>query len=151
MSIQQKLREQMKDALRAKDKVHLSVIRGLLTECMNELVSQKKKPNEELPDTDVLKVIRREVKKRKDSIEQFRKANRQDLVESEQAELAILDVYLPAQMSEEQILDIIDRKKAEMNITDTSKMGIFMGAVMKETGGNADGNVVKQLIEKSFL
>lgn len=151
MSIQQKLREQMKDALRAKDKVHLSVIRGLLTECMNELVSQKKKPNEELPDTDVLKVIRREVKKRKDSIEQFGKANRQDLVESEQAELAILDVYLPAQMSEEQILDIIDRKKAEMNITDTSKMGIFMGAVMKETGGNADGNVVKQLIEKSFL
>ena len=90
------------------------------------------------------------VKQRQDSIEQFRAGNREDLASAEEAELNILKTYLPAQMSEEQIRAMAESKKAELGITDKTKIGILTGAVMKATGGQADGNVVKQIVESLF-
>ena len=140
----------MIEALKAKDEVRLMVLRGLLTAFTNELVSQKKKPDEKLSDDEVLKVIKRSVKQRQDSIEQFTKGNRPELAEKETAELKVLEVYLPETMSKDKILKIAEAKKAELGIDDKAKMGMLMGAVMKETKGEADGSDVKSVVESLF-
>src|SRR3989344_7574612 len=154
MKLHQTLKEQIKEAMKAHDTVRLSVLRGLVASCTNELVSLKRKPTDELSDEEVLNVIRRGVKQRKDSIEQFSKGGRLDLVESEKAELVILETYLPQMMSEEEVLSFAKVKMTEMGldkISSTSspqaKIGMFMGTLMKELKGRADGDVVKKVVE----
>jgi uncharacterized protein YqeY len=150
--MQEKIQSQIAGAMRARDQVRLITLRGVLASFTNELVALKRKPTEKLSEDEAAAVIKRLVKQRKDSIEQFEKGGRQDLVDNEQAELKILEEFLPEQMSEEQIREIVrrlaDEKKAEMGEVDKSKMGQFMGAVMKETGGNADGALVKKIVEE---
>jgi uncharacterized protein YqeY len=148
MTLHETLKEQIKDAMREKDAVKLQTLRGLVSACTNELVNLKRTPQDMLSDEEVLTVIRRAVKQRKDSIEQFTAGGRPELAESEQAELNILETYLPASMSEEEVTRIALAKKEELGITDKSKMGQFMGALMKELKGKADGDVVKKVVEK---
>lgn len=150
MSLHQDIKGGVKQAMLAKDQVRLAVLRGLSAAFTNELVNQKRPPQEELSDEDALAVIKRSVKQRKDSIDQFVKGGREDLAEGEKAELAVLETFLPAQMSREEIQKIAEAKKAEMGATDKTKLGQLMGAVMKETKGNADGNVVKEVVESLF-
>ena len=137
----------MKDAMRAKDAVRLSVIRGIIAAFTNECVTLGKGPSGELSDEEALVVIRRESKKRKDSIEQFTKGNRPELAENESAELKIIEQFLPALMSTEQITPIIEKIKSELGITDKSDQGKLMQAVMQELKGKADGMTVKQVVE----
>lgn len=143
-----KIQEQIKDAMRAKDSVRLTTLRGILAAFMSEAMNLKRKPQDKLTDPEAVTVIKRLAKQRKDSIEQFTKGGRTDLAESEKAELAILEEFLPAQMSEEKLREVVLAKKSEMGITDKSKMGQLMGAVIKETGGQADGAVVKRIVEE---
>ncbi len=150
MTLQQQIRDGIKHAMLAKDSVRLNVLRGLISAFTNELVAQKRKPQEELNDEEAINVIKRNVKQRKDSIEQFKAGGREDLVASEEAELSILQTFLPATMSKEAIREIAEKKKAELGVTDKSKMGVFMGAVMKELKGQADGADVKEVIESMF-
>jgi uncharacterized protein len=147
MSLHTQIKEEVKSAMLAKDTVRLNTLRSLLAAFTNEAVAKKRKPSEELPDNEVLDVIRRAVKQRKDSIEQFRKGGREDLATSEEAELAVLSTYLPANVSKEEILKVAQAKKVELGITDKSGMGKLMGAVMKEFGGNADGTDVKEVVD----
>jgi uncharacterized protein len=144
----EKIQNQIPEAMRARDEVRLVTLRGMLAAFTNEVMSLKRKPQDKLSDDEAISVIRRLVKQRKDSIEQFKKGNREDLVKNEEAELKVLEEFLPAQMSEEQIREIILKKKAEVSEVDKTKIGQFMGAVMKETGGNADGALVKKIIEE---
>lgn len=144
------IKSQIKEAMLAKEAVRLSVVRGLVAAFTNELVAKGRKPTEELSDEETLAVIRRAVKQRKDSIEQFKAGGRNDLVEAESAELAILEKYLPKMMSREEIKKIAEVKKTELGIVDKSKMGQFMGALMKELKGKADGGDVKEVVEKLF-
>ena len=102
----------MKDAMRAKDAVKLSVVRGLISAMMNEAVQKGKGPDGVLSEDEVLTVIMRASKQRKDSIEQFTAGGRPELAESEKAELAILETMLPAQMSEAEIADAAKAKAA---------------------------------------
>ena len=150
MSLHTDIKNQIKDAMRTKDQVRLGVLRGLTAAFTNELVAQKRPPQEELSDADALAVIKRVVKQRKDSIDQFTKGGREDLAEGEKAELAVLETFLPAAMSKDEIRKIAEAKKAEMNVTDKAKAGILVGAVMKAAGGNADGNDVKEVVESLF-
>lgn len=143
-------KESVKEAMRAKDGVRLSVIRGLLTAFTNELVATKRKPTETLPNEDVMKVIARAAKQRKDSIEQFRKGNREDLASKEEAELKIIESYLPQMMSREEIEKHARAKQTEMGVTDKSKSGQLMGALMKDLKGKADGGDVKTVIDGLF-
>ena len=140
----------IKEAMLAKNTVRLGVLRGLVAAFTNELVAKRRKPDEILNDDDALEVIRKEARKRKDSIEQFEKGNRQDLADDEKAELAVLETFLPAQMSKEDVLTFVKVKQAEMGATDPSKKGQFMGAVMKDLKGKADGQVVKEVIDSLF-
>ena len=148
MALHTDIHDQLTDAMKAKDEVRLWTVRSMLTAFTNELVATNRKPNEELGDLEVLAVIKRLAKQRKDSIEQFQKGGREDLVAQEQAELAILDGYLPQMMSQEEIEPIARAKKEALGITDKSKIGQLMGAVMKELGGKADGGDVKAVVER---
>ncbi len=148
--IQTDIRDQIKVAMLAKDTVKLGVLRGLVTAFTNELVAKKRKPDEILSDEDALQIIGRQVKQRKDSIEQFEKGNRQDLAEAEKAELAVLMQMLPTQMSEEEIQNYVSVKKVELNPEPTAK-NQFMGGIMKELKGKADGALVKKVIDELFV
>ena len=147
MSLHQDIREQMKEAMKARDTLRLTVLRGLLSAFTNEAITKKKKPDEELSDEDVLTVISRGVKQRKDSIEQFEKGGRKDLAEAEKAELQILDTYLPAQMSRDEVVSYVKAKQKELGITDPTKKNQLMGMVMKELKGKADGMMVKEAVD----
>jgi uncharacterized protein YqeY len=148
--IHTQIKEKVKEAMLAKDQTRLLVLRNMLSAFTNELVTKKRKPNEELVDDDAIAVIRRLTKQRKDSIEQFTKGGRMDLVESEQAELKILETFLPQMLSKEEIKKVAEAKKAELGITDKAKMGMLMSGVMKELKGKADGNDVKIVVEELF-
>lgn len=136
--------------MKAKEATKLAVIRGLLTAFTNELVATNRTPQDMLKDDEVLSVIKRAAKQRKESITQYEAAGRTDLSEPEKAELAILETYLPTLMSQEQIRPIVEAKMTELGITDKSKMGMLVGAVMKELTGKADGADVKAVVEGMF-
>ncbi len=148
--LQQQIKEELKESMKAHDEVRTLVLKSLLSAFTNELVAQRKKPSEELGDEDVLGVIKRAVKQRKDSIEQFTKGGREDLAKSEQAELKILNKYLPETMSKEEIEKIAQAKKEELGIEDKSKMGMLIGALMKDLKDKADGGDVKVVVEGLF-
>ncbi len=147
---QAELKEGLKEAMKAKDQVRLAVIRGLMTASTNEAVSKGKGPDGVLSEEEMLAVISRAAKQRKDSIEQFEKGGRADLAESEKAELAVLQEMLPAQMSQEEIEAAAKAKAAELGVTDKSQANQLMGALMKDLKGKADGTMVKEVVDSLF-
>lgn len=150
MSLQCDIRNQIKDAMLKRETVRLNVLRGLVAAFTNESVAKGKKPDQELSNEDALLVIKRSVKQRKDSIEQFKAGKREDLASNESAELKILETFLPKMMSENEIKKIAEIKKSELEISDKNKLGVLVGAVMKELKGRADGVTVKQVVESLF-
>jgi uncharacterized protein YqeY len=150
MSLHETIKEQLKDAMRAKDEVRLRTIRGMLTTFTNELVATSRKPQEMLNDEEVINVIRRLAKQRKESITQFVSGGREDLAVGEREELVVLEAYLPQMMSEEEVRKIVEAKKVEMGIDDKAKIGQFVGTLMKDLKGKADGAMVKQIAESLF-
>ena len=150
MTLTSTIKEQIKDAMRARDSVRLTVLRGISAAFTNELVTKGQKPDGELSDDDALTVIMRESKKRKDSIEQFSAACRPELAESEQAELAIIEEFLPAQMSREEIEVAVQSKKEALGITDPAQKGQFIGMVMKDLKGKVDGKIVQEIVDYMF-
>lgn len=150
MSLQCDIRNQIKDAMLKRETVRLNVLRGLVAAFTNESVAKGKKPDQELSNPDALLVIKRSVKQRKDSIEQFKAGKREDLASNESTELKILEAFLPEMMSENEIKKIAETKKSELEISDKNKLGVLVGAVMKELKGQADGVTVKQVVESLF-
>ncbi len=150
MSLHLGMKDTLKEAMKAKDAVKLRTVRGLLTAFTNELVATNRTPQDTLTDEEVLAVIKRAAKQRKESITQYEAAGRNDLAEPEKEELVVLESYLPTLMSREQIAPIVAAKKVELGISDKSKLGILVGAVMKELAGKADGGDVKAVVEASF-
>ncbi len=147
MAIHETIKQSIPEALRAHDEVRLRTLRSLVTAMTNEVVAKKRKPNEFLTDDEAIAVVKRAANQRKDSIEQFEKASRNDLVEPEKAELAILESYLPTLMSRDEIIPIAKAKMAELNISSKADAGKFTGALMKDLKGKADGNDVKAVVD----
>ncbi len=150
MMTQATLKEAMKDAMRAKDSVRLGVIRGLIAAAMNEAVVKGKGPDGILTEEEMLAVVTRAAKQRKDSIEQFEKGGRADLAEPEKAELVIVMTMLPAQMSQDEIVAAAKAKAAELGVTDKTGANKLMGMLMKDLKGRADGNDVKAVVDGMF-
>ena len=148
--LHEQLKNSIKEAMLAKDKVLLETIRGVVSACMNALVAKNKKPTDILTDEEVLEVITRLAKQRKDSIEQFKKGNREDLVKEEEAQLVILETYLPKMMDKSEVEKLAEAKKAELGINDATKKGMLMAALMKDLKGKADGMVVKEVVDSLF-
>lgn len=134
------------EAMKAKDAVRLRTLRSLTTAMTNEVVAKKRKPDEFLTDEEALAVVKRSANQRKDSIEQFTSAGRLELTIPEKEELAVIETFLPAQMSREAVEVVVKAKIAELG-ADKSKVGQLTGVVMKELKGQADGAVVKEIID----
>lgn len=150
MSTQTDLRVTLKEAMKAKDEVRLRTVRGIMTACTNELVATGRTPQDELKDEEVIAVIKRLAKQRKESIVQYEAANRPELALPEKDELVVLEAYLPTLMSQEQIRPIAEQVKTELGVKDKAKMGVLVGAVMKKLQGQADGGDVKAVVESLF-
>lgn len=149
--LHEQIKSGIKEAMMAKDSVRLETYRNMLASFTNELVSKNRKPNEILTDEEAIIVITRLSKQRRDSIEQFTKGNREDLVKKERAELAILQTYLPKLLDKVEVKKIALAKKNELDISDGTKKGMLMSALMKDLKGKADGAVVKEAVDSLFI
>lgn len=148
MDILTTIKTELKAAMLAKNEVRVMALRDLIAKFTNEQIAHGHKPNDPISNDDALTVIKRAVKQRKDSIEQFEKAGRADLVASEEAELKILEVFLPATMPREEIKTIAQAKMNELGISDKSKAGQLTGILMKDLKGKADGADVKAVVDE---
>jgi len=150
MTLHEQIKNSLKEAMKAKDAVKLRTVRSILTAFMNESVATGGTPQSVLEDDKALAVIKRLAKQRKESIVQFEANARPELAVPEKEELVVLESYLPQLMSVAEIKPIAEAKKAELGVADKSKMGVLVGAVMKELAGKADGGDVKSVVESIF-
>lgn len=147
MEIREKIMSDMKAAMRDKDQVRLDTIRFLQSAIKNREIDNR--PNPLTPD-DVLAVIKKMAKQRKESIEQYQAASRQDLVDKEMAELKVIEGYLPTQMSREQIEAVVGEVIAETKASSIKDMGTVMKAVLVKTAGAADNKIVSEVIKSKL-
>lgn len=143
MDIQTKLNEDMVTAAKAKDKIRLSALRMLKTALHNREIDLMRPLNE----TETMQILSGLVKQRKDSIEQFAKGGRQDLVEKEEAELKILQDFMPAQMSDEEVEALIKKAIADVGAVSVKDMGKVMKALMPQITGRADGKAAGEKVK----
>jgi hypothetical protein len=144
MSLKQRLTDDMKAAMKAGEKERLGTIR-----LMNAAIKQKEVDERvEVDDTQVLAILERMMKQRKDSVSQFEAANREDLAVIERAEMAIIEQYLPAKLGEAEVLAVIDAVIAETGASGPADMGKVMGAVKPKLAGQADMGEVSKLIKQ---
>lgn len=145
MTIEEKIDNEYKTSLKAKDAIKVSTLRMLKAEINNVKLNQSKP---ELKEADVIKIVHRQIKQHKDSIEQFEKGNRTDLAEKEKKELAILSDYMPEQLSEDELKKIITETIKELEATTKKDMGKVIKAVMGKAKGKADGKAVSQIVSQ---
>jgi len=148
--LHQTIEAELKSALKSGEKEKTGILRFLISAIKNYQIDNKLKGEEYLKDEDVIAVIRRQVKQRKDSIAEYEKGGRPELADKEKAELDILENYLPAQAGVEKIREIVKAKKSELGIADKSGFGKLMGAVMTELKGQADGDTVKKVVDEEL-
>jgi uncharacterized protein YqeY len=134
------------EAMKAHDEIRLSTLRLLLSAFNYEFIAKQHVLNEE----EEINVVKHEAKKRKEAIEAYTKAKALDRADKEQKELVILQEFLPAEMPDSEIEKIVNDTLKEMNITSMSEMGKAMGAVMGKLKGKADGNKVKEFVQKAL-
>lgn len=145
----QKLQEELKESMLAKDELKTSVLRLLLS-AINYYEIQKGGAGYSANEEDILSVIQQQVKQRQDSIEQFKNAGRQELADKEQKELEILQKYLPEQMNEEEAKSIVQQTISELGATSIQDMGKVMGALNAKLKGKADMGMVSQIVKSSL-
>jgi uncharacterized protein YqeY len=143
MSLEERIEGEFKAALKAQDKIKLSTLRMLKADINNLKLEPNKKA---LTDADIVKIIQRQVKQHKDSIEQFEKGKRDDLAEKEKKELEILSGYLPEQLSEEELTKIIKDAVKELEATSKKDMGKVIKTVMERVKGKAEGKTVSRIV-----
>jgi uncharacterized protein YqeY len=144
MNLEEKLVEEMKQAMKANDKIRLSTIRMIRSSAKNKEFELRRK----LEDEDIIKVIQGMVRKGEESIEQFQAGGRNDLVEKEKAEIEILKSFLPQPLTQEEMIKIIDETIQETQSSSLKDLGKVMKAVMPRLGGKADGKVINQLVKE---
>jgi uncharacterized protein len=144
VALKETLDADLKSAMREKDQLKLSVIR-MLKSAVKYREIEVMKP---LDDAGVQQVIASEIKRRRDSVEQYRAGNRADLADKEEAEIAILQAYLPAQMSEDQVRAKVDEVIARVGAKGPKDMGAVMKALLPEVQGKAEGKVVSEIVKQ---
>ncbi|MBP9751562.1 MAG: GatB/YqeY domain-containing protein [Candidatus Moranbacteria bacterium] len=150
MALYETIHGDLKDAMKAGDAVRRDTIRLLESALKNEAI-EKRKPVTELSDQEVVAVLRRLSKQRRESAESYRAGGREDLASQEEAELALITEYLPAAMPEADIRQVIAEAKAETGASSKADFGKLMGATAKKIAGRADGNIVKALVEEALV
>ncbi len=144
--LKEKLQQDIKDALKSGDSKKRMVLGMVLAAIKNKEIEKRS----ELSDDDVIAVISTEIKKRRDSVEQFEKGGRPELAEGEKQEAEMLVAYMPEQMSEEAVRNEIKKTITETGIKDVKEMGKLIGAVMAKVKGKADGQMVSRLVKEEL-
>ncbi|MBH5318136.1 GatB/YqeY domain-containing protein [Paenibacillus sp. GSMTC-2017] len=144
MNLSERLTDDMKQAMKSQEKFKLSTIRMMRASVKN-LEIDLKRP---LDDNEVLDILSREIKQRKDSLQDFKKAGREDLVTGLEAEIEIISHYLPEQLTEEEIQEIVRQTIHELGASSKADMGKVMSALMPKTKGRADGKLVNQAVQQ---
>jgi len=142
MTLFEKIETDMRNAMKSGNEIVRNTLRMVKAELLNEKTKTGKDLTEELS----LEVVSRCAKKRKEAMTEFKKAGREDLASKEAEELAVIETYLPKQLSQEEILAAVDAKIASLGSVSAKDMGRLMGEVMKELKGRADGNDVKKAV-----
>ncbi|MEM1366521.1 MAG: GatB/YqeY domain-containing protein [Cyanobacteria bacterium P01_H01_bin.15] len=150
MGLKEQIGEDIKAAMKAKDKIRLNTVRNIKKCILDKEVELRPSGQTELTPEQELALLSQLAKQRRDSIEQFRAGGRDDLVEKEQAELAVLETYLPAQLSEAEVVEIIDGIIAEVGAKTPKDMGKVMGIVMQRLKGQVDGKQVQGLVKSKL-
>ena len=149
MSLQAKLMDVMKDAMRSKDTVALEALRAIKSELL--LAQTATGYKEEISEADEIKILQRLVKMRKDSAEIFTTQNRPDLAEPELAQIAVIEQFLPAQLSEAEVEAIVAKIIAETGASGIASMGKVMGLASAQIGGQAEGKTISAIVKKLLV
>ncbi|MBK3516454.1 GatB/YqeY domain-containing protein [Carboxylicivirga marina] len=148
MSLEAQINNDIKEAMKAKDRIRLEALRGIKKEIIEAKTS--KGAADEVSDADVMKIVQKMVKQRKDAAELFKSQNREDLAEKELAEIEAINVYLPKQLTQKELTPIVKEIIEKVGASSMKEMGKVMGIASKELAGKADGKdisiVVKQLL-----
>jgi uncharacterized protein YqeY len=149
MSLQTKIMDVMKDAMRSKDTIALEALRAIKSELL--LAQTATGTKEEISEADEIKILQRLVKMRKDSAEIFTTQNRPDLAEPELAQIAVIEKFLPAQLSEDEITVIISKIISETGASGIASMGKVMGEASAQIGGQAEGKTISAIVKKLLV
>ena len=147
MSLKEQLTTAMKDAMRAKESVRLGTIRMILSAVKNKEIEKR----EELADSAVIEVLSTFVKQRREAAEVYRKNDRVDMAESEERELLIVQEFLPAQLSEDELRSLVDAVLTELAADSMKDMGRVMQVLTEKTKGQADGRLVSELVKSKLM
>jgi uncharacterized protein len=149
MTLQQRVDSDLKDAMRAKNATKLNVLR-MLKSALKYAAIAKSGGEGELSDAEAVQVIRKQAKQRQDSIESFEKGGRAELADKEKGELAILNTYLPQEMSSDELAKIVRETIAEVGATSKAQMGTVMKALQAKAGGRADGKTLSSEVARQL-
>lgn len=147
MSLKDRISEDIKAAMKAKDKIRLETVRSIKKVILEKESSVRAQGQDTLTDTQELDILAQLAKQRRDSIEQYSKAGRDDLAEQETQELAIIEEYLPKPFSDEELDAVIDEVIASIGATSVKDMGKVMGAAMPQLKGRADGQKIQAIVK----
>lgn len=147
MSLKDRIGEDIKAAMKAKDKIRLETVRGIKKAILEKEVALRPKGQDSLTEEQEIELLAQQAKQRRDSIEQFRNAGRDDLADKEQQELTILESYLPEQVGDEELDSIVSQIISDVGATSPKDMGKVMGAAMKQLKGKADGKKIQALVK----
>lgn len=147
MTLKDRIGEDIKAAMKSKDKVRLETVRSIKKVLLEKEVSARGEGQEGLTEAQEMEVLMQVAKQRRDSIEQYRKVGREELAQQEAAELAIIEEYLPQQLSDEEVQAVIDEIIAQVGATSPKDMGKVMGPAMQRLKGQADGKKVQDFVK----
>lgn len=150
MAIKDQIMADLKDAMKKKEKDRLLVLRSLKSKLLEREISERKGGEGSITDEQAIEVLMKAAKQRKESIEQFEEADREDLADKERKELKIIQSYLPEMLSEDKVREIAREKIDELGAEDMSDMGQVMGAMMQELKGKAEGSLVSKVVKEEL-
>lgn len=144
MTLKEKIMNDLKKSMKERDEVKIRTLRMIIASIKNWEINNLK----DIDDNSIISVLLKEAKKRKEAIEEYRKANREDLVKAEEEELKIIESYLPERMSEEEIKELVLKTIEEIKATSLKDLGKVMKAIMPKIKGKADGKLVNDMVRK---
>lgn len=150
MSLKEKILDDLKASMKAKETDKTRVLRSIKAKILEKEISERKEGESRLSDEQIVEVLMKAAKQRKESIDQFKEGGRDDLVEKEEMELALIENYLPEMMSEEEIRSAVKDQIEQMNASSMADMGKVMGALMGKLKGKAEGALISRIVKEEL-
>jgi len=150
MTIKERILDDLKEAMKKRQADRLMVLRSLKAKILEKEISERKDGESVLSDTQIVEVLMKAAKQRKESIDQFNQGDRSDLAEKEMMELSVIEAYLPAMMSEEEIRAEVQNRINQMGAATVADMGKVMGALMGQLKGKADGALISRIVKEEL-